>query len=361
TQSGIKVVTHYSDLLDEQEFLSEECLTRLSQGEGLIGQVLQQQGIVHLDRLSREERFLRRKEAAKLKLDHAVCVPVVYGGVSIGLLLFFLRKGESFAITDDDLMNLSLHLAPDLKRKIAEEELNNFFNLSAELLCIIGMDGQFKKVNNAFSRVFDLPEDEVLNTKIHELAHPDDHQEVLRTIKEIKQDKEVVYFESRFLTNQGKTVWLRWSITALKDEGILLGAGHDITERKNLEKLIRQTQEVALMGSWELDLTTNFLFWTQMTKVIHEVAPDYVPNLETAINFYKEGESRELVTRGVQEGMENGTPWDLEVQIITAKGKDKWVRAIGEAEHLNGKCVRLYGSFQDITEKKIKEEELKAS
>ncbi|NNE75778.1 MAG: PAS domain-containing protein, partial [Pricia sp.] len=79
---------------------------------------------------------------------------------------------------------------------------------------------------------------------------------------------------------------------------------------------------------------------------------DYIPNLEEGINFYKEGEHREEITRLVSEAISDGTPWDTELIIVTAKGNELWVRAKGEVENVNGQCVRIYGTFQDIDEKK---------
>ncbi len=54
----------------------------------------------------------------------------------------------------------------------------------------------------------------------------------------------------------------------------------------------------------------------------------------------------------VSDAINEGLPWDTELRIITAKGKELWVRAKGEVELVNNKAVRLYGTFQDIDEKK---------
>ena len=82
---------------------------------------------------------------------------------------------------------------------------------------------------------------------------------------------------------------------------------------------------------------------------------DYEPNLEEGINFYKEGQHREEITRLVSESIKDGTPWDTDLIIVTAKGKEIWVRAKGETEIVNNKCIRIFGTFQDIDGKKRKD------
>ena len=123
--------------------------------------------------------------------------------------------------------------------------------------------------------------------------------------------------------------------------------------------MLAQVEEVARIGSWEFDLLENKLYWSKQTKAIHEVPSDYSPNLETAIEFYKEGESRDAIQQVVQEAIEHGKDWNIEIQLITAKGNPVWVSTYGEAEFENGECVRLIGTFQDVTKEVLLREELK--
>ena len=111
-----------------------------------------------------------------------------------------------------------------------------------------------------------------------------------------------------------------------------------------------QANKVAGIGYWELDLRTNMIMWSSMTRKIHEVPDDYVPKLESGIKFYKEGESRDTITKCVEAAIADGTGWDVELSLITAKGNEIYVNARGEAQFKNGKCIRLIGTFQDITE-----------
>lgn len=141
--------------------------------------------------------------------------------------------------------------------------------------------------------------------------------------------------------------------------------GNEFARNLSSEKLIKknsmlaQVEEVAKIGSWELDLITNHLYWSKQTKVIHEVPEDFKPDLENAIQFYKQGESRQAIEKVVKEAIEQGKDWNIEIELITAKGNPIWVSTVGKAEFKEGACVRIIGTFQDVTKSVLLREELK--
>ena len=85
-------------------------------------------------------------------------------------------------------------------------------------------------------------------------------------------------------------------------------------------------------------------------KQIYEVPEDYEPDITTAINFYKQGESRKRIAEIFNDAITSGISRDGQFEIITAKGNHKWVRAKCAAEFAGDQIVRVYGFFQDITE-----------
>ncbi len=186
------------------------------------------------------------------------------------------------------------------------------------------------------------------------------------------KEKKVVREEVLCYTKTGASYWVDLKVTPVFDDygncTHFIAVERDITARKAADKELRrikdiqeQTNSVARVGGWELYARTGELYWSPTTKEIHEVPQDYVPNTDTAIHFYKEGHSREVITRAVAEGLAYGTPWDSELQLITAKGNELWVRSIGKAEMVDGMCVRVYGAFQDITHRKQAEMDIKNS
>lgn len=132
-------------------------------------------------------------------------------------------------------------------------------------------------------------------------------------------------------------------------------------ESNNLHKdLFSFIQQAATIGTWEYNLEENILIWSQVTKQIHEVDDDFIPNLENAIEFYTEEDSRKRITNAVNDAIIDNENYDLELEITTKKGNKKWVRAIGYPLFIEDKCVKVYGLFQDITPSKSLEVNIKS-
>jgi len=127
---------------------------------------------------------------------------------------------------------------------------------------------------------------------------------------------------------------------------------------RKLNELFEESNRAAKIGVWEIDLETNHIFWSNTTKDIHGVEQDYIPNLQEAYEFIKPGKNLELVKQHVENAITNNISYNIELQIIKKDGAEIWTRARGTPEFKGGKCVRLYGTFQDIQEQKNKETEL---
>ncbi|SDW34600.1 PAS domain S-box protein [Flavobacterium degerlachei] len=131
----------------------------------------------------------------------------------------------------------------------------------------------------------------------------------------------------------------------LKDKKI----EEQVEKLQKQEDFIEKINSAASIGYWDFNLIKQQIHWSSMTKVIHEVPKDYEPQLETAIDFFKEGESRNKITATIEIAISKGQAFDLELQLKTAKNNSRWVRSIGQSVIKDGKCIRIYGTFQDIT------------
>jgi PAS domain-containing protein len=135
----------------------------------------------------------------------------------------------------------------------------------------------------------------------------------------------------------------------------------ELSEMKEaLEKsmdLYTETSKVARVGGWEMDLLKNKFSWTSVTKEIHEVPADFVPDLRGAVNFYKEGEDRTKAMLLFSKAMNDGVPFDVELRIVTGKGSERWVRTKAEVKQLNNVCVRVYGVLQDVTDDRMQRQQ----
>ncbi|MGA9752126.1 MAG: PAS domain S-box protein [Acidobacteriota bacterium] len=141
----------------------------------------------------------------------------------------------------------------------------------------------------------------------------------------------------------------------------------DITERARAEEeirrrdeLLRLTGEMAHVGGWEFDPATGDGTWTDEVARIHDLDPALGTSVKLGLGFYS-SESRPQIERAVKEAVESGTPYDLELQIVSAKGVPKWIRTQAMPVMRDGRVVQVRGTFQDITERKKASEALRAS
>ncbi|MDC6351020.1 PAS domain-containing protein [Zeaxanthinibacter sp. PT1] len=237
----------------------------------------------------------------------------------------------------------------------------NFIKHSPVPMASLDKDLRILANSGSFNRNYGITNGQSEGKSIQELI-PDIPGKLVDALKKsLEEEKSEVNEGERFIREDGSSHWLKWNINPWSDAdgdvgGVVLVLESLTSAQREIE-LLRMSQEVANVGGWEVDLVNNRIHWSKITKDIHEVPQDFEPDLETGINFYKEGKDREKITKLVNRGIETGKPWDVELRIITAKGNEKWVRAKGQPELVNGKCVRIYGTFQDIdTQKRVTEE-----
>ncbi len=188
-----------------------------------------------------------------------------------------------------------------------------------------------------------------------EHIHPDDRQKAINYCHHKTQQGVDHSFEYRMFDANDEVVWLRDYVTVISANGKpdrLRGLMVDISKEKEAERQRDKAYKIADIGHWELDLVNEELFWSDAIKKLHEVEDGFNPNLETAIEFYKKGEHRQRILDAVEQAIEKGNPFDVELKIITAKNNERWIRAVGEPEFRNGNCIRIFGSTQNITARK---------
>ncbi|WP_286814810.1 MULTISPECIES: PAS domain-containing protein [unclassified Maribacter] len=226
---------------------------------------------------------------------------------------------------------------------------------SPNAIAIVDTKLNYISYSNQWLSDFSLHESNLTNKHIFEVTL-ETPQSFKAALKNALKGEENINEEERFVLPNGEIKWLKWKILPIENDvgkiDCVVIFLDDITIYKKEIELLHKAEEVARIGCWELDLKTSMVYWTKTTKDIHEVNEDFEPNLEDGINFYKKGIHRENITNLVSTAIAEGKSFDTELIIVTATGKEVWVCAKGEVEMLNGKAVKLVGTFQDIDERK---------
>ena len=128
----------------------------------------------------------------------------------------------------------------------------------------------------------------------------------------------------------------------------------DLAER---ERQLLETQRIANLGGWKVDLPSGRLSWTVETFRIFGLSVTEQPSAEQAISYFLP-ESRKLYEPALNAAIENGKPFNLELQIRTARGDIRWVCAQGEGKHEGVGPHVVFGTLQDITERKQTEDQI---
>jgi signal transduction histidine kinase/PAS domain-containing protein/ActR/RegA family two-component response regulator len=124
-------------------------------------------------------------------------------------------------------------------------------------------------------------------------------------------------------------------------------------------QLLDETGRLAKVGGWEVDPVSGNGTWTPEVARIHDIDPAEVSRKGTKLQSYI-GESRGRLQNAIREAIEHGKPYDLDLELLTARGERKWVRTICSPVMEDGKVKRLRGALQDITAQKLIETRLHA-
>ncbi|WP_209331732.1 PAS domain S-box protein [Lunatimonas salinarum] len=218
-----------------------------------------------------------------------------------------------------------------------------------------------------FARIFghSVDDDEPLTTAWYQsLMHGKDKEETLTAYGNIvhKTYSTTWNHSYRLRDASGEYRWVEDSGVIIRGEHgealRVVGTVKDVSEIKKIKELLDSASNMSKVGGWEINFIQNTIHWTPTTCEIFEVPYDFKPNLENVMTFYRD-ESLTEVQEAFRMAIEQNKKYTIESLAVTGTGKEKWVQSIGNPVFEDGKCTRIYGSIQDIHEKKLAEQELK--
>jgi PAS domain S-box-containing protein len=144
----------------------------------------------------------------------------------------------------------------------------------------------------------------------------------------------------------------------------VIGVSRDITDRKDAEEALREGKallamagRLAQLGSWFIDVPPRRMVWSDLTAALHGEPEGFSPTVQQALDYYVP-EHRERIAEALGNCISHGVSFDEEYEILDARGRRSWVRAMGEAVYDSaGHVRRVQGAMQDLTERKRAEHE----
>ena len=147
----------------------------------------------------------------------------------------FLMRRQARLLASNQALNR------ELESRIAEarssrKELDNYFMLSLDPLCIAGFDGFFKRVNPAWQKILGWTPQELISRPFTEFVHPDDRERTIQVAAALTRGRNAVRFENRYICKDGSYRWFMWNATMSVDDEAIFATARDVTELKHTQE-----------------------------------------------------------------------------------------------------------------------------
>lgn len=250
------------------------------------------------------------------------------------------------------------------ERKRADTERERFFTLSIDLLCLVGFDGLFQRVNPAFKRMLGFTEAEMEGKAVLEFIHPDDHASTTAEVAKLARGAMTLSFENRYRCKDGTYRWISWTAVPFTENSTLYAVGHDITENKRADDALRAS-ELEFRGLTESMPQLAWKCGPDGRNVYHNQRwVDYTGL--TLKESYGDGwlksfhpDDRERTAHAWKNAVDNGAVYDAERRLRDRHGAYRWflIRGVPQRDEA-GVILWWFGTYTDIEEQKRAEARL---
>jgi PAS domain S-box-containing protein len=244
--------------------------------------------------------------------------------------------------------------------------LRALFDESPDSVIIHDDEGAVIDANHTAADILGLDRETLLSMNVAEFESGIDQSELESIWAELDKE-ETLKVEGEHVREGGETFPVEVWVNKAEVDGNerYIAVSRDITARKEREQelkrnrnFIEKAQESASIGGWEADLSTDSLRWTDEVYRIHDLPLDAEVSLDDGIAFYHL-DDRSTIQDAFERLTTEGESYDLELRLDTAADRVRWVRAVGDPVVEDGEIVGARGVFQDITERKEREQELR--
>ena len=226
------------------EFIELSRTTAFARGVGLPGRVWASGRPAWIPDVVVDANFPRASAAGQVGLHAAFALPILRGHDVLGVMEFFSREiREPDAALLDTMLAAGGQIGLYTAGKWVTDELDAFFNLSLDLLCVAGFDGYFLRLNPAWTHVCGFSESELRAAPFLDFVHPDDRADTVAAMSQLTTGARVINFENRYRTRDGSYRWLEWNSSPSVDQGVVYAAARDVTDRKRAEEELKRSAE----------------------------------------------------------------------------------------------------------------------
>jgi len=236
-----------------------------------------------------------------------------------------------------------LKVAEEAMRE-SEEQLSSIHHTVGDPVFQLAVESpdryRFTSVNASFCRITGLPPEAVVGRRVDDVIPEPSLSMVRRKYRQAIDEKAIVRWEETSDYPSGQLTGEVSIAPVFDTQGRcthLVGSVHDVIARRQADEALRASEamlnevgRMAQVGGWSIDLAMGTLTWTKEVYAIHEVDETFEPTVESAIGFYAP-EWRPVIQAAIQRAIDVGEPFDLETELITAKGRRVWVHALGGA------------------------------
>ena len=240
---------------------------------------------------------------------------------------------------------------------MTEGRFAQFFLNAVDMLCIADLEGRLIAASPSWQTSLGWTPDEICARPYLEFVHPDDVNDTIAATQVLFEGKPLRQFVNRYRAKDGTWHDLEWSASLNEDDQLIYATVRDVTRQRRAALHHARIEDVSGVGSWEIDVVSGDIYWSPVTYRIHELPEGIDIPMHDALAHYPMP-ARARVEKLVDALMKDGTPFDAELEFITAKGNHRWVRSTAGVERRAGRIARIFGTFQDITERKELERSL---
>ena len=349
-ESVIRKITDF--LQEEENLMMRNSLVLCKRGEGLPGVVWESKTVEIWDNLPEDKRFIRRKSLLKTDKTFGIGVPLIFKNEVITVLTFFGKNIERYAGVAQILERFSIQISTAIQRKVTENQLNNMFQHTPNLIAVVGLDGYVKRINPAFYNIFGYSEQELLIHPFKTFLHPDEIAVVLERLKEVASGLKPQSFQNRCLAKNGDWKWISWTPSEfIEEEGIVHLFGIDITPIKtaNLELLkYKNIIESTKDGIGLITLENDEIYLNSSLRETLGFSDTELNGIKSLKELY----SDEIFADTIFSKLLAGKFWDGDIQLKDRNGKilDYHLSA-GPVFNEAGELIAIFGLHTDISER----------